>query len=138
IKAAEDAVALGAKIRDAADIRKKIEAKRAEASEAAAEAVGLRDAAKRTLSLLVDPINELQCGIEIDEHMRLIYTDHPTRGQWPVEDLSPGGACALVIRLISRIVGSDVDTFVSIPQEDLEGLDPINLRMLIEEVANNR
>lgn len=139
IKAAEDAVALGGKIRDAIETRAKIKAKREEASEATAEAEGLRSAAKRTVGLLVEPINDLHCGIEIDDNMRLIFTEHPVRERCPVEELSPGEAWTLALKLITRIVGGeDIEAFVTIPQEAIEGLDPINLQILIDEVAKTR
>jgi len=141
IKAAEDAVTTGAKIREAVETRDKIQAKRQEAADATKEAESLRVAAKKTVGLLVEPINALHCGIEIDDEMRLIFTEHPVRenGRCPVEELSPGEAWTLVLKLITRIVGGeDVETFVSIPQEALEGLDPINLKMLVDEVAKTR
>lgn len=139
IKAAEDAVALGGKIRDAIETRAKIKAKREEAAEATAEAESLRSAAKRTVGLLVEPINDLHCGIEIDDNMRLIFTEHPVREHCPVEELSPGEAWTLALKLITRIVGGeDIEAFVTIPQEAIEGLDPINLQILIDEVAKTR
>lgn len=141
IKAAEDAATLGAKLREAADTRQKIADKRKEIQELNREAESLRAAAKSAIGLLVDPINALHCGIEIDANWRLIYVEHPTRegGRCPVEELSPGEAWALVIRLIVGVVGgNDIPAIMTIPQEALEGLDPINLRMFIEEIGKTQ
>lgn len=139
IKKAEDAVALGRQIRDAIEVRQKIEARRTEAADTLAEAESLREAAKSTVGLLVEPINAMRCGIEVNADMRLIYVDHPTRANCPVEELSPGEAWALVIRLLVKVVGgNDIPAIVSIPQEALEGLDPINLKMLIDEIAKTK
>lgn len=139
IKAAEGAVTLGTKIRESVKTRQKIADKRNEAIELTTEAEGLRSAAKRAVNLLVEPINALKCGIEIDDDLRLIFTEHPKRGRCPVEELSPGECWSLVIRLIVKVVGGDdIEAIVTIPQEALEGLDPINLKMFVEEIAKTK
>lgn len=139
IQAAEQAVALGSKIREADKTREQISGKIKEAEEITREAEALRAAAKGVVGLLVEPINALHCGIEIDDTNRLIFTEHPIRGRCLVEELSPGEAWALVIRLLVKVVGgNDIPAIVAIPQEALEGLDPINLKMFIDEVAKTK
>lgn len=138
IKAAEEALALGSKIREADRTRQIIADKRAEADEIAAEAEALRAAAKGVVGLLVEPINELHCGIEIDEANRLVFTEHPVRGRCYVEELSSGEAWTLVLRLLVKVVGNDIPAIVSIEQSALEGLDGIALKMFVDEVAKTK
>jgi hypothetical protein len=141
IKSAEDAIQSGAKVREAVETRRKIKERRDEAIENTKEAESLRLAAKECVGLLIEPINSLHCGIEIDEAWRLIFTEHPLRdgGRCPVEELSDGERWTLVVRLLVGVVGgNDVEAFVAIPQSALEGLDALALKMLIDEVAKTR
>lgn len=139
IVAADAAYQLGVKLREAANTRAKIEEKRQEAKATAEEAARLRNVAQAVFGLLVDPINKTGCGIEVDELDRLVVVNHPIRGRCYVNDLSPGEAWQLVIKMIVKIVGAEeTPAIVAIPQEALEGLDPMGLKMFVDEVAKTK
>lgn len=137
IAAAQSAVTRNGEYVKAETTKGQIQEKKTEAAEIEREAESLRAAAKKTLSLLVDPINAMGCGITINEEMRLIYVDHPERENCPVDDLSAGEMCSLIIDLIVMITKGK-EAIVSLPQEMLEGLDPINLKRFIDKVATTQ
>jgi hypothetical protein len=123
---ASAAMILGARLRAADETRTEITEKRQEAAETLAEAETLRTSAKDCLSLLIDPINNLKCGIEIDGDMRVVCAEHPIRGRCYFEELSDGEKISSVFRLM---VGSAADKetpiLVPLPQRFWLELDPI-------------
>lgn len=136
IAAAEAALLLGGKIRDAVALKATIAERRQNAEAHLEEAAELRAAAKKAVSLLVGPINGMGCGVEVDDNMRLVVTNHPVRGRCFVEDLSAGEGWSLAIKLMARMHGGDdVPALVAIPQEAYEGLDGHNRQMFLDAVA---
>lgn len=139
---AEEAQYQGRQLRDAADKKKKIEATRSESKETSSQAESLRKAAKSAINLLVEPINKLDCGIEVESTdtgkevvMRLVVTNHKLRGRCYFDELSEGEKWSMLIRLVANMYGEDEPTLLTIPQTAFEGLDATNRKMLLDAVA---
>lgn len=139
IKAASDAMILGAELRKAVKTRETIEEKREEVESLKVEAENLRQAAQNCASLLIRPINELGCGIEIDEDMRVVCVNHPIRGRCYFEELSDGERWRAVIRLMTAAsIGVDLPAIVPMPQRMWLELDPKARQEFREEVAKTK
>lgn len=135
IKDASDAMILGADLRRAADTRTEIEEIREDANELAAEAAHLRTAATGVLGLLVNPINDLKCGIEVDAEMRVI-ADDPVRGRGYYEELSDGTRWKAVFRLMTSMsIGAELPAIVPLPQRCWLELEPKARQEFVEAVA---
>ncbi len=130
---------LGAELRKAAETRKTIEETRQEAKQIAEEAEELRAAAKAGASLLVDPINKIGCGIEIDDQMRVVCVNHPIRGQCYFEELSDGERVTIAFNLMTQMsIGVDMPAVVPMPQQFWESLDPIAKQAAKEAVSKTK
>lgn len=144
VVAAEEAQYQGRQLRDAADKKKKVGATRIEASETLAQADTLRKAAKSAINLLVEPINKLDCGIEVESTdtgkeivMRLVVTNHKLRGRCYLNELSEGELASLVIKLVARVYDDEPALFC-LRQESFEGFSETNRKLFLDTVAETQ
>lgn len=137
VKAAQDAMDLGTRVRDG--LKRDVDAKQREQEAEAFRATSerYRNAAQGTLDVLAQAVLSASTRIRFGSDFRLVV-DHEHRGECYFDDLSHGERWALALDLVlDAAQRRGVPAALAIPQEAWEGLDADNRQMVIDKVAGS-